>query len=121
MGRFLVALALSASTALLTPQADARTDTQPAGRWQIEPCPAGQKALWLPRVDTVGTDLSCTTEDARNAAVKEAADSGSPKRLMNVAIAGAQQLSDKSITPDSSCVPGAKAAVGDALGTCVPA
>ncbi|MEU7478912.1 hypothetical protein AB0A63_23200 [Lentzea sp. NPDC042327] len=117
MGRFLVALALSASTALLTPHADA----EPAGRWQVEPCPAGQKALWLPRVDTVGTDLSCTTEDARNAAVQEAAGSNDAVRLMNIVIALAQQESDKSVTADAECVVGAKAAIGDALGTCVPA
>jgi hypothetical protein len=118
MGRFLVALALALSTALLTtPHATAAANT----RWEIEPCPEGQKALWLPRVDRAGTDLSCTTEDARNAAMQEAANSGSPTRLMNVAIAGAQQLSDQSIKTEDPCVPGAKAAIGDDIGTCVAA
>ncbi len=72
-------------------------------------------------MDKFGTDLTCTTEEARAAAVKAAVDSGSPTRMMNVAIAFAQQLSDKSLTPESPCVLGAKGAIGEALGTCVAA
>ncbi|NKE57691.1 hypothetical protein FXN61_12935 [Lentzea sp. PSKA42] len=118
MGRFLAALALMLGFVVLSaPVAAASAPT----RWQISPCPSGQKALWLPRVDKFGTDLGCTTEEARAAAVKEAVDSGSPTRMMNVAIAFAQQISDKSLTAESSCVLGAKGAIGDALGTCVAA
>jgi hypothetical protein len=89
--------------------------------WLVAPCPSGSKALWLPRVDKFGTDLSCTTDEARGAAVKAAVDSGSPTRMMNVAIAFAQQLSDKALTPESTCVLGAKGAIGEAFGTCVAA
>ncbi|MFC3891743.1 hypothetical protein ACFOWZ_09655 [Lentzea rhizosphaerae] len=118
MGRFLVALAITLGFAVLsTPLAHASTAT----RWQVTPCPSGAKALWLPRVDKFGTDISCTTEEARAAAVKEAVDSGSPTRMMNVAIAFAQQLSDKSLTAESSCVLGTKGAIGEAVGTCVAA
>lgn len=118
MGRFLVALALILGFAVLSaPLASA----SPGTRWQITPCAAGSKALWLPRVDKFGTDISCTTEEARAAAVKAAVDSGSPTRMMNVAIAFAQQISDKSLTAESKCVLGAKGAIGDALGTCVAA
>lgn len=118
MGRFLVALAITLGFAVLSaPLAHASTAT----RWQVAPCPSGSKALWLPRVDEFGTDISCTTEEARAAAVKEAVDSGSPTRVMNVAIAFAQQLSDKSLTAESSCVLGAKGAIGEAIGTCVAA
>ncbi|KOV79861.1 hypothetical protein [Nocardia sp. NRRL S-836] len=115
MGRFLVALAVASATALSTPHADA----VPSGHWQVQPCPAGQKALWLPRVDGIGTDISCTTEEARNESVKAAAESGSGARLLNAAIAGAQQLADQSVKAEEPCVVGAKAAIGDALGTCV--
>lgn len=121
MGRFLgffAALTLALSTAVLTaPLAQASEPT----RWQVEPCASGTKALWLPRVDKFGTDISCTTEEARAAAVKEAVDSGSPTRMMNVAIAFAQQISDKSLTAESHCVLGAKGAIGEAIGTCVAA
>ena len=118
MGRFLVALALTLGFAVLsTPPASASEGT----RWQVTPCAAGSKALWLPRVDKFGTDISCTTEEARAAAVKAAVDSGSPTRMMNVAIAFAQQISDKALTAESKCVLGAKGAIGDALGTCVAA
>jgi hypothetical protein len=118
MGRFLVALALTLGFAVLSaPPASAAEGT----RWQVTPCAAGSKALWLPRVDKFGTDISCTTEEARAAAVKAAVDSGSPTRMMNVAIAFAQQISDKSLTAESPCVLGAKGAIGDALGTCVAA
>lgn len=118
MGRLLAALALASSLIVLSaPLADASEATH----WQVAPCPSGSKALWLPRVDKFGTELSCTTEEARGAAVKAAVDSGSPTRMMNVAIAFAQQLSDKALTPESPCVLGAKGAIGDALGTCVAA
>ncbi|MDX8051874.1 hypothetical protein SK571_20985 [Lentzea sp. BCCO 10_0798] len=118
MGRFLVALAVVLGFAVLsTPLAHAA----PGTRWEIAPCASGSKALWLPRVDKFGTDLSCTTEEARSAAVKAAVDSGSPKRMANVAIAAAQQLSDKSLTATSPCVLGAKGAIGEAIGTCVAA
>ncbi|WP_086660883.1 hypothetical protein [Lentzea kentuckyensis] len=118
MGRFLVALVLTLGFAVLsTPPASASEGT----RWQVTPCAAGSKALWLPRVDKFGTDISCTTEEARAAAVKAAVDSGSPTRMMNVAIAFAQQISDKGLTAESKCVLGAKGAIGDALGTCVAA
>ncbi|WP_143138615.1 hypothetical protein [Lentzea waywayandensis] len=118
MGRFLVALALMLGFAVLSaPLAQAA----PGTRWEIVPCAAGSKALWLPRVDKFGTDLSCTTEEARSAAVKAAVDSGSPTRMMNVAIAFAQQLADKSLTASSPCVLGAKGAVGEAIGTCLAA
>jgi hypothetical protein len=118
MGRFLVALAVMLGFVVLSaPLAHASAAT----RWQVTPCPSGSKALWLPRVDKFGTDLSCTTEDARAAAVKAAADSGSPTRMMNVAIAFAQQISDRSLTAESPCVLGAKGAIGDAMGTCVAA
>lgn len=117
MGRFLVALALTLGFAVISaPYAQASSENT---RWQVEPCAAGSKALWLPRVDKFGTDLSCTTEEARSAAVKAAVDSGSPTRMMNVAIAFAQQISDKSLTPESPCVLGAKGAIGEAIGTCV--
>lgn len=118
MGRFLVALALTLGFAVLSaPLASASEGT----RWQVTPCASGSKALWLPRVDKFGTDISCTTEEARAAAVKAAVDSGSPTRMMNVAIAFAQQISDKSLTAESKCVLGAKGAIGEALGTCVAA
>ena len=118
MGRFLVALAIVLGCAVVfTPSANASAGT----RWQVAPCPSGTKALWLPRVDKFGTDLSCTTEEARAAVVKEAVDSGSPTRMMSVAIAFAQQIADQSVTADSSCVLGAQAAVGEAIGTCVAA
>ncbi|MEU0881168.1 hypothetical protein ABZ345_21380 [Lentzea sp. NPDC005914] len=118
MGRILAALALTSSFLMLSaPLADAAEDAH----WQVTPCPSGSKALWLPRVDKFGTELSCSTDEARAAAVKAAVDSGSPTRMMNVAIAFAQQLSDKSLTAQSPCVPGAKGAIGDALGTCVAA
>ncbi|WP_285644026.1 hypothetical protein [Lentzea sp. NBRC 102530] len=117
MGRFLVALALVLGFAVLSaPSAFAS-----ATRWDVVPCGSGTQALWLPRVTGFGTDLSCTTEEARSAAVKAAVDSGSPTRMMNVAIAFAQQLADKSLTASSPCVLGAKGAVGEAIGTCVPA
>lgn len=116
MGRFFLALALVLGFAVLsTPLAHASEGT----RWEVVPCAAGTKALWLPRESGAGTDLSCTTEEARSAAVKAARDSGSPTRVMNVAIAFAQQLADKSLTPESPCVLGAKGAVGEAIGTCV--
>src|SRR5687768_7027293 len=118
MGRFFVALAIMLGFAVLSAPA---AEASPGTRWQITPCPAGSKALWLPRVDKFGTDLSCTTDEARAAAVKEAVDSGSPTRMMNVAIAFAQQISDKSVAAESTCVLGAKAAIGEALGTCVAA
>jgi hypothetical protein len=118
MGRFFVALALVLGFAVLSaPHASAAEGT----RWEVAPCAAGSKALWLPRVDRFGTEISCTTEEARAAAVKAAVDSGSPTRMMNVAIAFAQQISDKSLTATSPCVLGAKGAIGDALGTCVTA
>ncbi|MCR3746166.1 hypothetical protein [Lentzea californiensis] len=118
MGRFFVALALMLGFAVLSaPLAHAAPDT----RWEIVPCAPGTKALWLPRADEFGTDLSCTTEEARSAAVQAARDSGSPTRLMSVAVAFSQQLADKSITPTSPCVLGAKGAVGEAIGTCVAA
>ncbi|HEX7302233.1 hypothetical protein [Lentzea sp.] len=41
--------------------------------------------------------------------------------MANAALAGAQQLSDKSLTPESPCVLGAQGAVGEAIGTCVAA
>ncbi|WP_394615563.1 hypothetical protein JNUCC0626_38385 [Lentzea sp. JNUCC 0626] len=117
MGRFLVALALVLGFAVLSsPSAHAS-----ATRWDVVPCGAGTKALWLPRVTGFGTDISCTTEEARSAAVKAAVDSGSPTRVMNVAIAFGQQLADKSLTASSPCVLGAKGAVGEAIGTCVSA
>lgn len=121
MGRFfgfLAALALTLGFATFSAPA---ANASPGTRWQIAPCPAGSKALWLPRVDKFGTDISCTTDEARAAAVKAAVDSGSPTRMMNVAIAFAQQISDKSVTAESTCVLGAKAAIGEALGTCVTA
>ncbi|MFS8096516.1 hypothetical protein LFM09_05185 [Lentzea alba] len=118
MGRLLAALALTLGFVVLSaPFAEASEAT----RWQVAPCPSGQKALWLPRVDKFGTDISCTTEEARAKAVKEAVDSGSPTRMMNVAIAFAQQISDKSLTAESACVLGAKGAIGEAIGTCVAA
>lgn len=121
MGRFLgfsAALALTLGFAVLAaPPAGASAPT----RWQVAPCATGTKALWLPRVEKFGTDISCTTEEARAAAVKEAVDSGSPMRMMNVAIAFAQQVADKSLTPESACVLGAKGAIGEAIGTCVAA
>lgn len=117
MGRFLVALALVLGFAVLSAPAAQASAT----RWEVAPCASGTKALWLPRVTGFGTDISCTTEEARSAAVKSAMDSGSPTRVMNVTIASAQQLADKSLKPDSPCVLGAKGAVGDALGTCVAA
>jgi hypothetical protein len=121
MGRLLgllVALALAMGFAVFSaPLAGASEDT----RWLVAPCPSGSKALWLPRVDKFGTDLSCTTEEARGKAVKEAVDSGSPTRIMNVAVAFAKQLADKSLTPESPCVLGAKGAIGEAMGTCVAA
>ncbi|GAA3633994.1 hypothetical protein C8D88_109229 [Lentzea atacamensis] len=121
MGRllgFVAALALTVGFVVFSgPPASASAPT----RWQIAPCPAGSKALWLPRLDKFGTDISCTTEEARATAVKEAVDSGSPTRMMNVAIAFAQQISDKSLTPESPCVLGAKGAIGEAIGTCVAA
>lgn len=92
------------------------------GRWQVQACGEGLKALWLPRVERLGTDLACTTEEERAAQVKAAMDSGSMTRMMNVALAFAQQLSDKSVKPDSSCVVGAKAAISEtSIGTCVAA
>ncbi|MDX8033606.1 hypothetical protein SK803_25580 [Lentzea sp. BCCO 10_0856] len=118
MGRFLVALALMLGFAVLSPPLAHAAE---ATRWQVTPCAAGSKALWLPRVDKFGTDISCTTDEARAAAVKAAVDSGSPTRMMNVAIAFAQQISDKSLTAESTCVLGAKGAIGEALGTCVAA
>ncbi|MCG8925129.1 hypothetical protein [Lentzea sp. CC55] len=118
MGRFLVALALALGfTVSAPPLAGAAEPT----RWEITPCAAGTKALWLPREDRAGTDISCTTEEARDAAVLAARDSGSLMRMMNVAIALAQQASDRSLTPESPCVPGAKGAIGEAIGTCVAA
>lgn len=118
MGRFFVALAVVLGFAVLSaPVAQAA----PGTRWEIVPCAAGTKALWLPRVSEAGTDLSCTTEEARSAAVKAARDSGSPTRLLNVAIAYSQQFADRSITPESTCVLGARGAVGEAIGTCVAA
>ncbi|MET9630308.1 hypothetical protein ABZX92_22845 [Lentzea sp. NPDC006480] len=118
MGRFLAALALMVGFVVFSaPLAQASDGTH----WLVAPCPPGSKALWLPRVDKFGTDLSCTTEEARGKAVKEAVDSGSPTRMMNVAIAFAQQLSDKALTPESPCVLGAKGAIGEAFGTCVAA
>ena len=118
MGRFFVALAIMLGFAVLSaPLAHAAPDT----RWEIAPCAPGTKALWLPRVDKAGTDLSCTTEESRSAAVKAARDSGSLTRMANVAIAFSQQLSDKSLTPTSPCVLGAKGAIGEAIGTCVAA
>lgn len=117
MGRFLVALALVLGSAVLSAPAAQASAT----RWEVAPCASGTKALWLPRVSGFGTDISCTTEEARSAAVKAAVDSGSPTRVMNVAIAYAQQLADKSLTVASPCVLGAKGAVGEALGTCVAA
>ncbi|HUQ56801.1 hypothetical protein [Lentzea sp.] len=119
MGRFLVALALALGVAMSTPPL--AHAAEPATRWQVEPCPAGTKALWLPRVDKPGTDISCTTEEERSAAMQAAAGSGSFLRMANAALAGAQQLSDKSLTPESPCVLGAKGAVGEAIGTCVAA
>jgi hypothetical protein len=117
MGRFFVALAVMLGFAVLSaPSAHAA-----GSRWEVVPCASGTKALWLPRVTGFGTDLSCTTEEARSAAVKAAVDSGSPTRMLNVAIAYSQQLADKSLTPDSPCVLGARGAVGEALGTCVAA
>jgi hypothetical protein len=53
--------------------------------------------------------------------VKAAVDSGRPTRVMNVAIAYAQQLTDESITPESPCVLGPKGAVSEAIGTCLAA
>ena len=118
MGRFFLALVLLLGFAVWSaPLASASEGT----RWDIVPCPAGTKALWLPRESEAGTDLSCTTEEARSAAVKAARDSGSPTRLLNVAVAYSQQLADKSITPESTCVLGARGAVGEAIGTCVAA
>lgn len=118
MGRFLVALAVMLGFAVLsTPLAHAA----PGTRWEITPCASGTKALWLPRIDKAGTDLSCTTEEARSAAMKAARDSGSPMRMANVAVAFSQQLADRSLTPESPCVLGAKGAVGEAIGTCVAA
>ncbi|SDF91487.1 hypothetical protein SAMN05216553_104154 [Lentzea fradiae] len=118
MGRFLVALALTVGFAVYAPAlAQAAEDT----RWQIEPCAEGTRALWLPRVDRAGTDISCTTEDARAVAVAEAIGSGSLMRMANVAVAGAQQVSDQSLTPESPCVLGAKGAIGNDIGTCVAA
>ncbi|GHH58917.1 hypothetical protein GCM10017774_81050 [Lentzea cavernae] len=90
-------------------------------RWEVVPCAAGTKALWLPRESGAGTDISCTTEEARSAAVKAARESGSPTRIANVAVAYSQQFADRSITPESTCVLGAKGAVGEAIGTCVAA
>ena len=84
-------------------------------------CVAAALGKLGPRVDKFGTDISCTTEEARAAAVKAAVDSGSPTRMMNVAIAFAQQISDKALTAESKCVLGAKGAIGEALGTCVAA
>lgn len=118
MGRFFVALAIMLGFAVVSA---APASAAPGTRWEVSPCASGSKALWLPRVDKFGTDLSCTTEEARSAAVKAAVDSGSPTRMMNVAIAFAQQLADKSLTAASPCVPGAKGAVGEAIGTCVAA
>ncbi|SDN85742.1 hypothetical protein SAMN05421507_101515 [Lentzea jiangxiensis] len=116
MRRFLLALGLVFGFVVFSAPAASAADNT---RWQVEPCPAGTKALWLPRVDRVGTDLSCTTEEARSAAVEAAADSGSPTRVMNVVIAAAQQFADRSLTAESPCVLGAKGAVGEAIGTCV--
>lgn len=117
MGRFLVALALTAGFAVYAPAlASAAEDT----RWQIEPCAEGTRALWVPRADRAGTDLSCTTEEALAAAVSEAATRGLTG-LANVAIAGAQQASDQSLTPESPCVLGARGAIGNDIGTCVAA
>jgi hypothetical protein len=121
MGRFLGFIAALAVMLGLVVFTAALANAAVGTRWQITPCPSGTKALWLPRVAKFGTDISCTTEEARAAAVKEAVDSGSPMRMMNVAIAFAQQISDKSLTPESSCVLGAKGAIGDAIGTCVAA
>jgi len=118
MGRFLATVLVALGALVVGAPAASAADP---GRWQVQACPSGQKALWLPRVDKFGTDISCTTEEARGVAVKEAVDSGSPTRVMNVAIAFAQQISDKSVTADATCVLGAKAAIGDALGTCVAA
>jgi hypothetical protein len=118
MRRLLAALALTLSfVALFAQPATAATGT----RWLVAPCAPDTKALWLPRVDKFGTDLNCATEQARAAAVKAAVDSGSPTRMMNVALAFAQQISDKSLTPDSPCVQGAKGAIGEAFATCVAA
>ncbi|MEV6240381.1 hypothetical protein [Lentzea sp. NPDC051838] len=118
MGRLLAALALTLGFVVISAPSASASD---ATHWLVAPCPAGSKALWLPRADKFGTDLSCTTEQARAAAVKAAVDSGSPTRMMNVALAFAQQLSDKSLTPQSPCVLGAKGAIGEAFGTCVAA
>jgi len=118
MRRLLAALALTLSfVALSTQPATASTGT----RWLVAPCAPGTKALWLPRVDKFGTDLNCATEQARAAAVKAAVDSGSPTRMMNAALAFAQQISDKSLTPDSPCVLGAKGSINEEFGTCVAA
>ncbi|MFI6097307.1 hypothetical protein ACIA8G_17210 [Lentzea sp. NPDC051213] len=118
MGRFFAALALTLGfVALSAPVAAAAAPT----RWEVSPCASGQKALWMPRVDKFGTDLSCTTEEVRAAAVKAAVDSGSPMRMMNIAIAFAQQISDSSLTAESPCVLGAKGAIGEAIGSCVAA
>ncbi|WP_143115968.1 hypothetical protein [Lentzea xinjiangensis] len=118
MGRFLVAVALALGFTVLTPPLAGAAEPT---RWEITPCAAGTKALWLPREDTAGTDISCTTEEARDAAVQAARDSGNLMRMLNAAIALAQQASDKSLTPDSPCVLGAKAAIGESMGTCVAA
>lgn len=118
MGRLLVVTALLLGAMVVgAPGASASAP----GRWQIQPCGAGLEALWLPRVEKFGTDLACTTEDERAARVKQAVDSGSPTQMMNVALAFAQQISDRSVTPESSCYVGAKAAIGEAIGTCVAA
>lgn len=41
--------------------------------------------------------------------------------MANIAIAFAQQTSDKSLTAESPCVLGAQGAIGEAIGTCVAA
>lgn len=116
MGRLLVVTALLLGAMVVgAPGASASAP----GRWQIQPCGQGLKALWMPRVEKFGTDLTCATDEERATVVKAAVDSGSPTRMMNVAIAFAQQISDKAVTPDSTCVVGAKAAIGDDPGTCV--
>ena len=85
--------------------------------------PRGNKSEVL--AELVGGQLLlklCTEKRAvPGSAVKAAVDSGSPTRMMNVAIAFAQQISDKALTAESKCVLGAKGAIGDALGTCVAA
>ncbi len=119
MGRLFVVTALLLGAMVVgAPGASASAP----GRWAIQPCGSGLKALWLPRVEKFGTDLACATKEDRAARVKAAVDSGSPTRMMNVAIAFAQQISDKSVTVESPCVAGAKAAIGeDVIGTCVAA